>query len=54
MEVLFFYFSITGEIIPGLQCDRNSGLAIQRWRCFALFQIQRGYSCFVRFVNRST
>jgi len=23
-------------------CDKNSGLAIQRWRCFALFQIQRG------------
>jgi len=20
MEVLFFYFSITGEIIPGFQC----------------------------------
>jgi len=20
MEVLFYYFSITGEIIPGLQC----------------------------------
>jgi len=23
-------------------CDKNSELAIQRWRCFALFQIQRG------------
>jgi len=41
MEVLFFYFSITGEISLGYSaCDKNSGLAIQRWRCFALFQIR--------------